>query len=61
MPRGAQSQQGGLTKVVKAMPRIMAKSGVKGWRMEYEPGKIIIEVASEQVSRTAPDDLAEDL
>jgi hypothetical protein len=45
MSRGAQSH-GGLTKVAKAMPKIMAKSGVKDWRMEIEPGRIVV-IASE--------------
>jgi hypothetical protein len=45
MSGGAQSQ-GGLTKIAKAMPKIMAKSGVKDWRMEIEPGKIVV-IASE--------------
>ena len=44
MSRGAQSD---FTKVATAIAKIMAKAGLKDWRMEVEPGKIAVVVASE--------------
>jgi hypothetical protein len=51
--RGTQSQAD-LTKVATAMVKTMAKAGLKDWRVEMEPGKITVVVATEQASHSAP-------
>jgi hypothetical protein len=58
MSRGAHSfKQGDLTKAMKAA----AKSGVKDWRIEIVPGKIIVVAAASASAPDAPDETSADL